>query len=196
MLAATLTALEHWDTATREEKALVSKVYGGYLSPGFLAEFASVTCGDTPWTRDTRYWVDRSAQDTARYPLLGARSLAFAATCAAWPSPPAPPVKVTGEGLPPVLMLNSLHDPSTYYEAAVRAHRALRGSRLVTVGGGDHGQYQNGNACVDRIVDGYLLSGSVPARDTSCPAAPVPATTPAPAATPVAAPAPVPATHP
>ncbi|GAU64835.1 putative tripeptidyl aminopeptidase [Streptomyces sp. NBRC 110611] len=179
VLAAALTALEHWDTATREERALVAKLYGSYLSPGFLAEFASVTCGDTPWTGDTGYWVARSAEDTARYPLLGARSLAFAATCAAWPSPPAPRVRVTGKGLPPVLMLNSRHDPATYYEAAVRAHRALRGSRLVTVDGGDHGQYLNGNGCVDRIVDTYLLTGSVPARDTSCPAAPAPAPLPA-----------------
>lgn len=72
-------------------------------------------------------------------------------------------------------MLNSVHDPATYHEGAVRAHRALRNSRLVTVtGDGDHGQYQNKNACVDGIVDRCLLRGKAPARDTTCAGKPLP----------------------
>ncbi|MCM2423410.1 alpha/beta hydrolase [Streptomyces sp. RKAG293] len=89
-------------------------------------------------------------------------------------------MKVTGAGLPTILMVNSVHDPATSYEGAVAAHRQLRGSRPVTVtGGGDHGQYLNGNACVDGIVTGYLLTGAAPAHDTSCPANPLPAPGPA-----------------
>ncbi|MFD0384915.1 alpha/beta hydrolase [Streptomyces stramineus] len=71
-------------------------------------------------------------------------------------------------------MLNSVRDPATHYEGAVRAHRALRGSRLVTVTGGDHGQYQSGNACVDGTIAAYLLEGTLPARDTTCEANPLP----------------------
>ncbi|MFE1174000.1 alpha/beta hydrolase [Streptomyces sp. NPDC058773] len=90
--------------------------------------------------------------------------------------PAAPRVRVTGKGLPATLMLNSVHDPATYYEGALKAHRALRGSRLVTVtGGGDHGRYRNGNACVDGIVDAYLLDGTAPERDVACAAGPLPA---------------------
>ncbi|MEU5187110.1 alpha/beta hydrolase [Streptomyces klenkii] len=171
-LATALVALEHWDSATAAERQITDKVFGAYLSPNFFAEFLSVTCADTPWTRDTGYWVRRSAEDTAKYPLIGARELAFSATCAAWPTSPGPRVKITGKGMPPVLMLNSLHDPATYYEGAQRAHRALRGSRLVTVPGGDHGVYGDGNACADGIVNKYLLSGELPARDVTCEAAP------------------------
>ncbi len=69
-------------------------------------------------------------------------------------------------------MLNSVHDPATYYEAALSAHRALRGSRLVTVtGNGDHGQYPGPNACVRSAVESYLLAGKVPAGDLTCPSA-------------------------
>ncbi|ARZ71447.1 peptidase [Streptomyces albireticuli] len=174
LLAGALAALDHWDTATDEERRNVDLIFGRYLSKEFLAEFFSVTCNDTPWTRDTAQWVRQTAEDAARYPLMGARALAFAATCAAWPAGTAPRVDVTGEGLPPVLMLNSLHDPATYYEGARRAHRALRGSRLVTVTGGDHGQYLEKNACVDAIVDRYLLTGAAPDRDTTCAATPLP----------------------
>lgn len=174
-LASALSSLDHWPSATPAERALVVKLFEHYLSPGFAAAFFSVTCNDTPWRRDLGYWLDRSAKHTAAHPLVGARELAYAATCAAWPASAAPRVRVTGRGLPTTLMLNSVHDPATYYEGARKAHRALRGSRLVTVtGGGDHGQYQNGNACVDGIVDAYLLGGAAPDRDVSCAAGPPP----------------------
>ncbi|KOG67935.1 MULTISPECIES: alpha/beta hydrolase [Streptomyces] len=169
-LASALSVLERWDTATPAERAAVGRAFPVYLSPEFLAEFAAVTCNDTPWSRDMDGWVRRTAAYTAKYPLAGARALAFAAACAAWPASHAPRVHVTGKGLPTTLMLASRHDPATHYEGALGAHRALRGSRLVTVGGGDHGQYQNGNPCVDSLVDRYLLAGAAPARDTTCPA--------------------------
>ncbi|MFD0350866.1 alpha/beta hydrolase [Kitasatospora aburaviensis] len=99
----------------------------------------------------------------------GARTLAFSAVCASWPAPTAPRVRVTGAGLPPTLMLNSVHDPATYYEAALGAHRALHGSRLVTVtGNGDHGQYPGSNGCVRELVESYLLADRIPERDVSC----------------------------
>ncbi|MEU4210949.1 alpha/beta hydrolase [Streptomyces sp. NPDC026206] len=173
-LATALAALDHWDSATPEEKVTVQRLFGGYPDAGFFAEYFSVTCNDTPWNRDVDYWVERSGEDTRERPLAGARELAFASVCAAWPKSPAPRVKVTGARLPTTLMLNSVHDPATYYEGAVRAHRALRGSRLVTVTGGDHGAYQEGNACVDDIVNGYLLTGDAPEHDTACPAKPLP----------------------
>ncbi|SED37564.1 TAP-like protein [Streptomyces sp. 2112.3] len=174
-LAAALRALDHWPSTTPAERTRVAKLFASYLSPGFAAVYSSVTCNDTPWRGDLDYWLDRSAKDAAAYPLVGARELAYAATCAAWPVSDAPHVHVTGRGLPTTLMLNSVRDPATYYEGARAAHRALRGSRLVTVtGGGDHGQYQNGNACVDGIVNAYLLGETAPDHDVTCAADPLP----------------------
>ncbi|MFH9421675.1 alpha/beta hydrolase [Streptomyces sp. NPDC017529] len=169
-LATALAALDHWDTATPAERDTAGMVFGRYLSPGFLAEYTAVTCNDTPWSRDMDGWVRRTATYTAKYPLVGARALAFAATCAAWPASRAPRVHVTGKDLPTTLLLASRHDPAAHYEGALGAHRALRGSRLVTVAGGDHGQYQNANPCVDALVDRYLLTGAAPAKDAGCPA--------------------------
>ncbi|MEU5127936.1 alpha/beta hydrolase [Streptomyces mobaraensis] len=174
-LAAALHALDRGNDAEPGERHLLEKVFGSYLSPAFLAEFFSVTCGDTAWNRDVGTWVRRGARDTAALPLAGARELAFSSVCAYWPASATPRVKVTGAGLPTTLMVNSVRDPATYYEAALADHRALRGSRLVTVtGGGDHGQYRDGNACVDAIVTEYLLTGRAPGRDTTCAAGPLP----------------------
>ncbi|MGW3040318.1 alpha/beta hydrolase [Kitasatospora sp. NPDC001159] len=170
VLARALTALDDWQSADPTAKQTARQLFGQYLSPEFLAEYFSVTCGDTPWTRDLDTWIERGAENTARYPLLGARTLAFSAVCASWPTDPAPKVKVTGAHLPPVLMLNSLHDPATYYEAALGAHRALRGSKLVTVtGNGNHGQYPGSDPCVTNTVERYLLDGQVPEHDLTCP---------------------------
>ncbi|MFJ4668628.1 alpha/beta hydrolase [Kitasatospora purpeofusca] len=170
LLATALTALDDWPAADPAARTTARRVFGDYLSPEFLAEFFAVTCGDTPWTRDLSLWAARGAENAARWPLVGARTLAFAAVCAAWRPPTAPRVHVTGAGLPPTLMLNSVHDPATYYEAALSAHRALRGSRLVTVtDNGDHGQYPGPNPCVRNAVESYLLTGATPAGDLTCP---------------------------
>ncbi|MFE7558882.1 alpha/beta hydrolase [Kitasatospora sp. NPDC057500] len=96
--------------------------------------------------------------------------LAFPAVCASWPAPTAPRVRVAGAGLPPTLMLNSVHDPATPIEAARSAHRALRGSRLVrATGNGDHGQYPGPDPCVRSTVESCLLAGAVPTGDLTCP---------------------------
>ncbi|MFF3074536.1 alpha/beta hydrolase [Kitasatospora sp. NPDC057936] len=169
-LAQGLAAVDNWDGADAAAKDMAGQVFGHYLSPEFLAEYFSVTCSDTPWTRDLDTWVERGAENTARYPLAGARTLAFSAVCASWPKTHAPHVKVTGANLPPTVMLNSVHDPATYYEAALGAHHALRGSRLVTVtGNGDHGQYPTANTCVTGVVERYLLDGRAPEHDLTCP---------------------------
>ncbi|MET9962487.1 alpha/beta hydrolase [Streptomyces sp. NPDC006326] len=170
-LASLLGLLQHPDQAPEQTRKSVAAQLRHLMDAGFAADYFAVTCGDTAWNRDGRYWVERSAEATRTHPLAGARELTFAAVCANWPVTGAPRFKVSGRGLPPVLMLNSKTDPATYHEAAVRTHRALAGSRLITVEGGDHGQFQNHNACVDALVETYLLDGALPDRDGSCPAA-------------------------
>ncbi|MFE4018967.1 alpha/beta hydrolase [Streptomyces sp. NPDC059101] len=180
-LAGALTVLEHPDTAPPAAKQALAQAMAHPVDAGFAADFFSVVCNDTPWNRSAGYWTAQSARATRDHPLVGARSLAYSAVCAAWPRPTAPRIQVTGRGLPPVLMLNSTHDPATYYEGALRDHRALPGSRLVTVvGGGDHGQFQNHNACVDSLVEGYLVDGTIPSADTTCTANPLPVPVPVP----------------
>ncbi|MFF5705126.1 alpha/beta hydrolase [Streptomyces sp. NPDC012794] len=173
-LAALLGVLEDPAGAPAATRRAFAQKLKHPMQAAFAADFFSVVCQDTPWNRDIAYWVRRSEADSRDHPMAGARELAFASVCAAWPRSRAPRAEVTGRGLPPVLMLNSKHDPATRYEGAVRAHARLAGSRLITVGGGDHGTYQAGNACVDGYVEGFLLGGRLPEADAECAGKPLP----------------------
>lgn len=71
---------------------------------------------------------------------------------------------------PPVVLVNSLHDPATPFADAVRAKALLPTARLVTWGGDDHTSFGQGHACIDDAVTPYLIAGTLPADGISCPA--------------------------
>jgi pimeloyl-ACP methyl ester carboxylesterase len=145
------------------------------LSPdAFQATFTGIVCNDTLSPRGQAYGDRRSAELGAKYPIVG-WSLNQNA-CLYWDRPSVHMPTPTGAGLPPVLMVQSKHDPATPYEGALAAHKAFAGSRLLTVNNeGDHGQYINGNECVDTLVEKFLTTGEAPAADTACEGTGIPA---------------------
>ncbi|GAA5103051.1 alpha/beta hydrolase [Nocardia iowensis] len=80
--------------------------------------------------------------------------------CGTW-KPVTAPIPITGAGLhTPPLVLQSRHDALTKYEGGPAMARALNGS-LITVEGGDHGNFGRGNQVVDDAVLTYLRTGQV-----------------------------------
>ncbi|QBS42069.1 alpha/beta hydrolase [Nocardia sp. CS682] len=80
--------------------------------------------------------------------------------CGTW-KPVVTPIKISGAGLgTPPLVLQSKHDALTKYEGGPAMSRALNGS-LITVEGGDHGNFGRGNPVVDEAVMTYLRTGQV-----------------------------------
>ncbi|KAA8890345.1 alpha/beta hydrolase [Nocardia colli] len=80
--------------------------------------------------------------------------------CGAW-KPVTTPVRITGAGLNTrPLILQSRHDALTKYEGGPAMSQALNGS-LITVEGGDHGNFGRGNQVVDDAVMTYLDTGRV-----------------------------------
>ena len=61
-------------------------------------------------------------------------------------------------------------DINADYAAGLAMHRALTGSRLVTLDGvRTHGVYALwGSGCVDDAVNAYLRSGTLPVQDLTC----------------------------
>jgi pimeloyl-ACP methyl ester carboxylesterase len=147
------------------------------------ATLYAITCNDTKF-RHNRATLAAEAERLGRqYPLFGYYQVL--APCAFWDRPALELKTPTGKGVPPVLMVQSVRDPATPIEGAERAHRNFAGSRLLTVTDeGDHGIYGFGNACVDEIVEAFIVDGKVPPRDLTCPGVPLPdPTAPAAAAT-------------
>jgi pimeloyl-ACP methyl ester carboxylesterase len=88
--------------------------------------------------------------------------------CAFWPtSPVEPPTTISNDV--PALMVASAGDPVSPYAGSQTMHRALRGSRLVTLRGSfHHTAYLDGDPCIDTAVNHYLTTGVLPATDTTC----------------------------
>ncbi|MCP2261931.1 alpha/beta hydrolase fold [Streptoalloteichus tenebrarius] len=139
----------------------------------FPATFYNITCNDTPTTATRQSLIRDTERSGRKYPLIGWRKISD--VCAFWKRPDVHMPTPDGKGVPPVLMVQSVNDPATPMEGAKRAHEAFANSRMLTVTAeGDHGIYSAGNACVDEVVEKYLVDGVVPERDLSCAGTPLP----------------------
>ncbi|MGH3450441.1 MAG: alpha/beta hydrolase, partial [Haloechinothrix sp.] len=109
----------------------------------YAASFWSIPCNETDWSGDRESVVVQSDRLGERYPLLGWGWLIQ--PCIFWHNDPISLPVPTGDGVPPVLMVQSTHDPATPLEGARRAHHNFEGSAMLTViDEGDHGLYAGG----------------------------------------------------
>ncbi|MFG1944411.1 alpha/beta hydrolase [Nonomuraea sp. NPDC048826] len=97
------------------------------------------------------------------------------ATCAGTPAPiPNPQHRLRVHGTPPLLLVNSLHDPVSPHGWAVAAARQIGpAARLLTYEGWGHGVYDRSD-CTASAVDRYLIELRLPAVGARCPAVPQP----------------------
>lgn len=140
------------------------------------AIYNAVECADAPWPTHRQRWEQDSEQVARRAPFAAWFNSWGVAPCADWHGPHHQPLKIDGATMPPVLMFNSAHDVATPYEGALRMHRALPSSTLVTEqNAGKHGVYAlAGNPRADAIGTDYLINGTLPDGDTSIPGHPLP----------------------
>jgi hypothetical protein len=111
------------------------------------------------------------AQYTQQFPFFGTFLASSPLGCD--PRLPAPPaseqvgdVRVTTA--PPLLVVGTTGDPATPYAGALDLQQRLQGSRLLTLVSTEHAGYAKGIACVDDLVDRYLISRALPAPGTRC----------------------------
>jgi len=133
--------------------------------------FDAIHCDDR--YDPTQSWEDFAAEyarEVQQYPLLGAYTGSTKLGCdPRYPEPPASEqlgdVRVTGSK--PILILGTTHDPATPYAGALDLARRISGSRLVSFDSTEHTAYTK-SACIDSIVDAYLLRGTVPKSGITC----------------------------
>ncbi|WP_405055724.1 alpha/beta hydrolase [Kribbella sp. NBC_01505] len=148
------------------------------------ALFNAVICVDSFWpVSKARY--ERDAARLAKVSQFAWDNIWLnGSACRDWPVPNHTPVHVSGKGLPGILMFNTIGDPATPYAGALKLHKVLRSSVLVTErDSGKHCVFSNSRALVNTAANDigtkYLLTGELPAGDTSIPGHALPVPTPA-----------------
>lgn len=153
-----------------EPSASLQEALAGLLTgaeSGVRSTRTAIMCADAAVPRDPEWYWRATEANRAAAPLFGPVDSAIS-PCAFWPfTPPAPP---TVHNAVPALVVQAAGDINATLELGQAMHRALTGSRMVTLDGvRTHGVYLfNGNACVDDAVNGYLTSGTLPTGDLAC----------------------------
>lgn len=135
--------------------------------------FAAVTCNENATPSRPDLFGAALAIITVGGSALDARAdlVRTGFACLGWPTS-ATPVRPDGAKLHTrPLLLQSVHDAETSYTGGPAMARAMNGN-LITVGGGDHGDFGRGNTSVDSAVTTYLETGKV--SISHAPEAPLP----------------------
>jgi len=128
----------------------------------------AVVCADRAAPRDPETYFRDIEAHRGDEPLFGPLTHNIT-PCAFWAVQPAErPTTVHNDV--PVMIIGADGDPVAPYPGQLAMHRALTGSRLVTLRGGfAHTEYiAAGNTCIDGTVNRYLVDGILPAHDTNC----------------------------
>jgi pimeloyl-ACP methyl ester carboxylesterase len=137
---------------------------------GSLDAFKAVRCLDDPAVTDPAVILDADRRYREVAPFLDDGNPPSSArdACAFWPVPPTfQPGTPDVDGLPTVLVISTTGDPATPYEAGVELANQLNG-RLLSFEGNQHTVALQGETCVDDTISNYLVSLTLPKRNTLC----------------------------
>jgi pimeloyl-ACP methyl ester carboxylesterase len=147
----------------------LAAVLAGILTGGsskIHSGLTAISCADQPVPRDIEwYWRDIQRR-RAEAPLFG--GLNRISPCAFLPANSVPPLTIRNPV--PALIVHADGDIGATAELNQAMHRALTGSRLITLDHvRTHGVYLfRGAACVDDAVNAYLNTGVLPTADQHC----------------------------
>lgn len=154
---------------TQHDTRALAIAYNKYAAPGTddatFPAYNAAQCTENAWPRDWEFWKKDQAKVDAVAPFYTYNNMWYNAACMFWPyqGNQAGRLRITGKGLPPVLLFQATEDAATPYEGGLAMHDALPGSKLVVQNGGSfHEILFHGNACLDDTFTAYLRDGSLP----------------------------------
>ena len=100
--------------------------------------------------------------------MFGAALVWGSLTCAYWPVPSNPLPRIQASGAPPILVVSTLRDPATPHRWAQALASDLSSGVLLGWNGDGHTAHGEGTACVDTVVNEYLIDRTVPRSGTIC----------------------------
>ncbi|HET6625051.1 MAG TPA: alpha/beta hydrolase [Nocardioidaceae bacterium] len=148
--------------------AYTSRGPSGYVDNSLEALYA-VNCLDHDDSIPAEQVPAHIAEFEKASPTFGAIFAFGLSSCSEWPvhtgRVPAP---IHAKGAAPILVVGTTRDPATPLEWAEALAGQLQSGILVRRDGDGHTGYHAGNACVDNVVESYLVSGKVPEHEVDC----------------------------
>ena len=128
-----------------------------------------VTCLDWKEPRS----VEEIALDHGEYvkaaPIFGPYLYLASLPCKYWKiGPQLPPMPLKNIDTDPVLVIGVTNDPATPYKWAQDLAKVFVNAKLLTLDGDGHTGHNQGNNCVDSVVDSYFLTGKIDSKPLIC----------------------------
>ena len=112
--------------------------------------------------------LDRGAFIKAA-PIFGPYLYFAGLPCKYWKAEPQlPPMPLKDIDTTPVLVIGVTNDPATPYEWAQDLAKVFVNGKLLTLNGDGHTGHNQGNDCVDSVVDSYFLTGKIGSGPLIC----------------------------
>lgn len=141
---------------------------GDYVTNSSAA-FTAVNCLDYPMSADPEVMAAEAEALEAASPVFGEYLSYGAVTCDEWPyKPVAEPSPASAPGAAPIVVIGTTGDPATPYEWSLALAEQLESAVHVTWEGQGHTAYSRAGECIENIVDGYLVDGTVPDDGVRC----------------------------
>uniref|UniRef100_UPI003A851BB7 alpha/beta hydrolase n=1 Tax=Leucobacter sp. BZR 635 TaxID=3378705 RepID=UPI003A851BB7 len=151
--------------------ALADSYYGrmdGQYLDNSTEAFQAINCLDYPNEVDPERMREQAAELERIAPTIGRFQGFGDVSCAGWPHKgPEERAPVRAAGAAPILVVGTTGDPATPYRWAESLAEQLESGVLVRFEGEGHTAYGQ-NACVNDVVESYLIDGTVPASGVTC----------------------------
>ncbi|TGB15316.1 alpha/beta hydrolase [Streptomyces palmae] len=136
-----------------------------------VAVSAATICNDVSWPASLSDYQKAVTASRGSHPLTAGMPVGLM-PCPFWEQPREKPVRITDRGPSNILLIQNRRDPVTPLSGARKMRQALGDrARMVIVDSVGHDVYRaNGNACGDRAVTDFLITGKRPSGDLECPA--------------------------
>ena len=154
---------------TQKDGSYIQVLYGKATAGGSAPTFYAVNCLDIPVQGDTTSWEKEYQQILQSSPTFGASLGNQDARCQAWGhNGNRKPAPIHAKGAAPILVVGTTGDPATPYAWSQAMADQLESGRLLTWEGNGHTAYGRAGACVQKAVDTYLTSGTLPKEGLTC----------------------------
>ncbi|WP_250002388.1 alpha/beta hydrolase [Actinoplanes sp. M2I2] len=137
----------------------------GKAADNNYAVYLGVQCTDAEWPKSWTKWTADNWEVHRKAPFETWANAWYNAPCRTWPARSGIPVTVSGETVPPVLLISETLDAATPFSGSLEVRKRFPRSVLIEgVGGTTHSGSLYGNKCVDNTIADYLATGKLPKR--------------------------------